>query len=195
VIPAIVLAAGASARMGRPKALLDAGGQTFIRRILLTLRDAGVADCIVVVRPGDDAVAREVGAADYGRVVENPDPERGQLSSLVAGLDAVDRGGIEAVLMTLVDVPLIAPATIAILLARAASSPAPIVRAVHAGRHGHPVIFKRAVFAALRHADPAQGAKAVLRANAVDDVEVPDAGVAQDFDTPGDYAALGRVDP
>ena len=53
MIPAIVLAAGASTRMGRPKALLDAGGKTFIRRILDTLSDAGVSRVAVVIRPAD----------------------------------------------------------------------------------------------------------------------------------------------
>jgi molybdenum cofactor cytidylyltransferase len=192
VIPAIVLAAGASSRMGRPKALLDAGHTTFVGRILLTLRDAGVDETVVVVRPGDSAVIHEVERAGYGRPVENPRPERGQLSSLIVGVDAVDRAQVDAVLVTLVDVPLIDAATVRLLLSRALASPAPIVRAVHEGRHGHPVIFKRVLFEALRVADPAQGAKAVVRANRVDDVETGNAAVAQDVDTPDDYGRLFR---
>ncbi len=69
-------------------------------------------------------------------------------------------------------------------------SNAPVLRAVHLGRHGHPVVFKRAIFDALRHADPAVGAKAVLHAAAVEDVEVDDPGVVDDVDTPDDYARL-----
>jgi molybdenum cofactor cytidylyltransferase len=63
------------------------------------------------------------------------------------------------------------------------------VRAVHAGRHGHPVLFGRAVFGELRHADPATGAKAVVRAHAADvlNVDVPDPGVLLDIDLPEDY--------
>ena len=55
--------------------------------------------------------------------------------------------------------------------------------------HGHPVLFKREVFAELRAADSAVGAKAVVRANAarVLDVEVDDPGVTIDVDTPADY--------
>jgi CTP:molybdopterin cytidylyltransferase MocA len=192
VIPAIVLAAGASSRMGRTKAMLPAGGPTFVRRILETLRDAGVADTVVVVRPGAGDVRREIEAVGYGRAIENPDPARGQLSSLLAGLEAVDRVGVDAVIVTLVDVPLVGPAAIAALLAGAAASASPIARAVHDGRHGHPVVFKRAVFDDLRCADPEAGAKAVLRAHAVADVEVDDPGVAQDIDTPDDYARLIR---
>jgi molybdenum cofactor cytidylyltransferase len=190
VIPAILLAAGASSRMGRPKALLEVGGQTFVRRILDTLRQAGVPEAVVVVRSGMTAVAAEVLTAGFGRVVENPDPDRGQLSSLVVGLDAVDRPDVAAALVTLVDVPLVRSSTVAELLARAAASPAPILRATHEGRHGHPVVFRRVVFAALRAADPAAGAKPVVRALAVEDVEVDDPGVLRDVDTPQDYDRL-----
>ena len=188
---AIVLAAGASSRMGRPKALLSAGGATFVRRVLDTLRDGGVPDAVVIVRPGAADVVRQVAAAGFGRAVTNPDPDRGQLSSLLVGLDAVDRPGVDGVLVTLVDVPLVRPATVAALLARAPLSHAPILRAVHDGHHGHPVIFTRAVFHALRTADAAVGAKAVLRAHAVEDVEVDDPGVFVDVDTPEDYARIG----
>jgi molybdenum cofactor cytidylyltransferase len=192
VIPAVVLAAGASSRMGEPKALLAAGPRTFVRRILDTLRAAAVADSVVVVRPESDAVVREIAAAGYGRAVVNADPSRGQLSSLVTGLDAIDGPRVVAALVTLVDVPLVTPATIETLLARAAISRALIVRATYGNRHGHPVIFKRELFDALRRADPAVGAKAVFAANTVEDVEVDDPGVLQDVDTPDDYRRLVR---
>lgn len=190
MIPAIVLAAGASTRMGRPKALLPAGDRTFVRTILETLRDGGVADVVVVVRPEQREVSAEIEAAGFGRVVPNPRPDGGQLSSLLAGLDAVDRDGVDAVLVTLVDMPLISADTVRALIARAPVSDAPIVRAVHGGRHGHPVIFKRAVFDALRRTDPARGAKPVMQAYAVEDVETGDAAVAEDVDTPDDYRRL-----
>ena len=194
MIPAIVLAAGASTRMGRPKAMLEAGGRTFLRGILETLRAGGVADALVVVRPGDAAAIAEIAATGFGRAVVNARADEGQLSSLVAGLDAIDGPDVEAALVTLVDVPLMTPATVRLLLARAVISAAPILRAVHHGRHGHPVIFKRRLFDALRQADPSAGAKAVLRAHEVEDVEVPDPGVAEDIDTPADYTRVLDMD-
>jgi CTP:molybdopterin cytidylyltransferase MocA len=192
--PAIVLAAGASTRMGRPKALLPAGDRTFIRRILDSLREGGIPEAVVVVRPGQDEVIAEVEASGFGRAVRNPRADEGQLSSLITGLDAIDRPGVDAVLVTLVDVPLIGAASVQLLLARAAVSGAPVLRAVHQGRHGHPVIFKRLLFDALRRADPAAGAKAVVRAVPVEDVETGDPGVVEDVDTPEDYARLFRTD-
>lgn len=185
--PAIVLAAGASTRMGRPKALLQAGGNTFIGAILGTLREAGVPDAVVVIREGDAPVIAEVAASGFGRTVTNLRADEGQLSSLIAGLDAIDGPAIDGALVTLVDVPWITSSSVRVLLARAAVSDAPILRAVYQGRHGHPVIFKRRLFDELRQADPSAGAKAVLRANTIEDVEVPDPGVAEDIDTPEDY--------
>jgi molybdenum cofactor cytidylyltransferase len=192
---AIVLAAGASTRMGRPKALLQAGGRTFIRRILHVMQEAGVTDAVVVVRPTHDEVIAEVAASGFGRAVVNPRAEDGQLSSLIAGLDAIDEPGVDAALVTLVDVPLVAASAIRLLLARTAISTAPILRAVHHGAHGHPVVFKREIFAALRAADPAEGAKAIVRAASVEDVETGDPGVLEDVDTPEDYARLIEKTP
>lgn len=187
MIPAIVLAAGASARMGRAKALLLAGNRTFVRRILESLRDGGVIDAVVVVRPGDTAIADEIAAAGFGRAVTNVRAEQGQLTSLLAGLEAVDGPAVSAVLVTLVDVPFVKAATVRALCVRAPGSPAQIVRAVHRGRHGHPVIFKRVLFEALRRADPGVGAKAVVRAATIEDIEADDPGVVEDVDTPDDY--------
>jgi len=165
--------------MGRPKALLTAGERTFVRRILDTLREGGVSHAAVVVRAATaQPVTREVELARFGCVLVNPDPDRGQLSSLLVALDAVDIHAVDAVLVTLVDVPLVKPETVASLLAH--------------GRHGHPVIFKRDVFGALRAADLAVGARAVLRTHEVENVEVDDAGVCVDVDTPDDY---GRLTP
>ncbi len=91
-IPGIVLAAGASVRMGRPKAFLAmTPGGTILGRVLGTLADAGVEPLVVVARePFTPREAWNDPRADEVRVVVNPDPDRGQLSSLVCGIQAVD---------------------------------------------------------------------------------------------------------
>ena len=203
MIPGVVLAAGAATRIGQPKALLPTGvgRETFLGRIVTTLHDAGLDDVVVVVAPGGGAdEVRQLLATlpVLARVVENPHPERGQLSSLLTALAAVDHPGVRALLVTLVDVPFVTADTVRALVAAYRRSHAPVVRPSRHGQHGHPVIFDRAVFDALRHADPATGAKGVVRAQgtAVLDVAVEDKGAFLDIDTPEDYAgATGRSLP
>lgn len=191
MIPGIILAAGASRRMGRPKALLQAHGQSFVTRLVETLHRGGVRPAVVVIRPAAGDIAAEILRAGATPVV-NPAPDEGQLSSLLTGLTAIEDVA-PAVLVTLVDAPSIGPAAIASLLARVAASDAPILRATYRGRHGHPVVFRRSVFGALRGADPDMGAKAVLRAHTVEDVDIDDPGVVDDIDTPEDYARVFGV--
>jgi molybdenum cofactor cytidylyltransferase len=195
MIPGIILAAGRSIRMGRPKALMPAGpgGTTFVRCVADALLQGGVADALVVGRPEDDALRREVETIGPPvRFVTNAHADSGQLSSVVAGLNAADRPGVNAVLITPVDVPLLRADTVRTLLTAFAASTTAIARVTYQGRHGHPVVFARSMFDALRHADPARGAKAVLHAHldALLNVEVDDPAVLHDIDRPEDYARL-----
>ena len=202
-VPAVVLAGGRSSRMGRPKALLPAGAETFVGRIVRTLRDGGVSGVVVVAPAGDLAAGIAAARARLRPpppVVANPDPARGQLSSLLVGLEAVDRPGVDAALVTLVDVPLVTAATVRALLDRYRRTRAPIVRPARPDGpgHGHPVVFGRALFAALRRRDPATGAKPVVRAHEAEaeDVVVDDPGAFTDIDTPEDYRrAFGAPPP
>jgi molybdenum cofactor cytidylyltransferase len=88
-----------------------------------------------------------------------------------------------------VDVPLVSAAAIGQLRRAVEVDGVHIARAAYDGRHGHPVLFTRAVFEELRRADPSAGARAVVRANParVRDVEVGEPGVTMDIDTPEDY--------
>lgn len=189
----LVLAAGASTRMGRPKALLPIGADLFVTRVCRTLLEGGVDDVVVIAGGERDAIAAAVSRAGLtARVVENPRRDEGQLTSIITGLALADHPGVEAVLVHLVDAPLVAPLTVRALIDAFARTRAPIVRPVHGTRHGHPVLFAREVFDALRHADPAQGARSVVRAHAdrVRDVDVADEGACLDIDTPEDYERL-----
>jgi molybdenum cofactor cytidylyltransferase len=194
VIPGVVLAAGASSRMGRPKALLPVrSGESFLARIVATLRTAGVEDVVVVLGAEAETIAAspEVAALD-ARLIANPDHARGQLTSVIAALAVVDRPGVRAMLVTLVDVPLVSPATVEAVLETYRRTLAPVVRPAKGARHGHPVIFDRRLFGELRAADPAVGARAVVRAHAAEIVDVPvdDEGAFLDIDTPEDYERI-----
>jgi CTP:molybdopterin cytidylyltransferase MocA len=121
--------------------------------------------------------------------VHNDRWQEGQLTSLLAGLDERPGDDLEAVLVQLVDAPLVASATVLRLLEVWRRDRPPIVRPARGTVHGHPVIFDRALFAELRSADPAVGAKAVVRAHAarIANVPIEDAGAFMDIDTPAEY--------
>ena len=191
VIPAIVLAAGRSSRMGRAKATLPAGdGHTFLTRIVQTFLDADVDDVIVVVGHDADAIAASFSESGLpARFVVNRDYDRGQLSSLLAGLDVIDRPGVAALLVTLVDVPLVSPATVRAVIDSYRRTRAPIVRPTSGDRHGHPLLIDRSIFGALRAADPSTGAKPIVRAyaTAAGDIAIDDEGAFTDIDTEEDY--------
>ena len=196
VIPAIVLAAGKSTRMGRPKANLPLeGGETFLSRIVRTFYAAAVDDVVVVVGHEAEAIVTafsRTGAA--ARFVTNPEYDNGQLSSLLRGLNAVDRPGVIAALVTLVDVPLVHADTVRAVIDRYLQTHAPIVRPVRGHEHGHPVLIDRLLFDEIRSADPALGAKLVVRARASlrGDVHVDDDGAFLDVDTVDDYERVVR---
>ena len=194
MIPAIVLAAGKSTRMGRPKANLPLeGGDTFLSRIVRTFSVAAAGDVVVVLGHDADVIASVfAGTGVTARFVTNPDYETGQLSSLLMGLDAVDRPGVTAALITLVDVPLVNASTVRAVIDRYLRTRAPIVRPVRGQQHGHPVLIDRSLFDEIRRADPTSGAKVVVRAHAsaIGDVEVDDAGAFLDIDTSDEYERL-----
>jgi molybdenum cofactor cytidylyltransferase len=180
--------------MGQPKALLAVGTDSFVGRVCRSAVSAGVRDLVIVTAPGLPPLDSSLASAGVAaRIVENPTPADGQLSSLRVGLSIADRPGVDAVLVNLVDVPLVAPDTMRAVVETFRRTRAPIVRPVaRDGRHGHPVLFARAVFDDLRRADLSAGAKAVLRAHAsfIVDVPVDDEGAFADIDTPDDYARL-----
>lgn len=194
MVAGVILAAGRSSRMGRPKALLTCpDGRTFVRTLIDALHAGGVQASVVIGRADDDALRAEVGTAGAAGFVVNRNADRGgQLSSLIAGLDAVDGPGVRAILVVPVDAPLVTSDTIAALIAVFSATAAPIVRARFQSRNGHPVVFSRALFDDLRRANPEVGAKAVLRAHAsaIVNVDLADPAVITDVDTPEDYRGL-----
>ena len=108
------------------------------------------------------------------------------------GFNAIEDPQLEAIVVTLVDVPLVGAATVAALLAEWRRTGAPIVRPARGDEHGHPVVFDRAVFDDLRAADVNVGAKSVFtkHMDRVLNVEVDDPGAFEDIDTPEDYQKL-----
>lgn len=199
-IVGVILAAGQSSRMGRSKPLLRVppGNDTFLSRAVAALREGGIEQIAVIGRARDEPLRAELSRIDPSvPYLVNPAPERGQLSSALTGVAYAESRAAAGMLMLPVDIPLVRPSTVATLLEAFALGQAAVVRPVHEGRHGHPVIFAASMFAELKSADMSVGAKAVLHkyAEAVCNIEVTDAGITRDVDAPQDYRDLFNTDP
>ena len=189
-IAALILAAGASRRMGRPKPLVEFQGETFLDR-LISLLEPHCDPVLVVVGESAEAVASGIRRASAVCFVRNPEPERGQLSSLQCGLKEVpeDRDGV---IFTPVDYPAVKPATVAALVEAFRAGDASVVAPSCAGRHGHPVVIHRSLIGELLDLPAEATARDVLRRYAVSTryVEVADEGILRDIDDPAAYARL-----
>ncbi|MDA1185949.1 MAG: nucleotidyltransferase family protein [Acidobacteria bacterium] len=200
MLAAIILAAGDSTRMGEPKALLlDSDGRPFVARLVRTFAEAQVQDIIIVTGRQHDAIVGAVvadGPPVTPRFVTNPRPSLGQLFSLRVGLDAAEVADVDGVLVTPVDIPMFQSSTIRELARVWEQRRPPIARPAVGDRHGHPVLFDRAAFDALRCAPLDLGARGVVHAwsDRLVNVQVSDEGCLMDIDTPADYAAIvGRT--
>jgi len=207
---AVVPAAGRSRRMGRPKLLLPFGDGTVLGATLAALAAGGAQRIAVVGRPQDrelDAWMRDGAADELARRVPeapeldllratNPDPDRGMLSSVLAGLEALGGPGLDTeesriLLVCPADLPALAPATVAAVLERAAEGAALAVP-VHAGRRGHPLAIASARVREVSTLDLAVGLRQLLERHPEEIAEVPvdDPGCVRDLDTPADYDSL-----
>ena len=181
--------------MGSPKPLLPVDRKdTFLTRLIRTLRDAGIHEVFVVLSVDGplDAIKSILRELPYSvRIVENPNPQNGQLSSLQCGLNAIERPDIDAILTTLVDLPVVSPTTVRALLDTYTRTRAPIVRPSRPDEsaHGHPVIFDKILFNELRVASVKTGAKPIVRSyeSEIVNVSIEDEGAFTDIDTPADY--------
>jgi molybdenum cofactor cytidylyltransferase len=186
-IAAIVLAAGRSERMQYPKPLLIFGKETVLDRVIRIEREAG-ADPVIVVLGHDAERIRANAALEGAAVTVNPDPERGQTSSLQAGLRGLPADA-QAALIHPADCALVASATIASLIEAYHRSPAPVVALSHEGKRGHPVLCDRSMVAKALALDPGESLRSLFaaEADAIRYVETDDAEVLRDLDTPADY--------
>lgn len=190
IVDGIVLAAGRSRRMGRPKALLPLDDESFLERAIRVLRDGGCRAVIVVVSGEDEEVVRRAEQAG-AKVVVNRAPGAEQADSLRAALAEVEEEAAAAAVLP-VDHPLVQPHTVERLLAAFREHAAPIVRPTYRGVPGHPGIFARRLFRELADPELPRGAHSVIEAHADEVVDVPvhDPGVVADIDTPDDYRRL-----
>jgi len=187
-VAGVVLAAGASTRMGANKLLLELAGQPLARRAAARALAAGLSPVVVVV--GHEAARVEAALAGLGcLVVRNPDHALGQGSSLRAGLQALPPD-VAAAVVSLADMPLVTPALLASLVAGWRASGAPLVLAAYADVLAPPALYARALFDELGGAGEAPGKRVVARHRA-EALTIPfPPEVLADVDRPGDLEKL-----
>jgi molybdenum cofactor cytidylyltransferase len=186
----IVLAAGDSSRMGHPKALLPFGDEIFITRILRVLQNSGFPRPAIIlgrsvreVRPHLEAWSADI--------YVNPDPDRGQLSSIQLALTNVSPEYAAGMIWP-VDQPAVSEELVRGLAQLFLSSGSWIVYPRCEGKRGHPAIFRRELFKEFLNAPLEEGPGSILLRHQVMTSELPTQELAtiQDIDTPVDYRAL-----
>ncbi|MBA3449792.1 MAG: nucleotidyltransferase family protein [Chloroflexia bacterium] len=191
MIVGIVLAAGRSSRLGRPKQLLPVGGEPLLRYTLGRVLASSLDQVTVVVGHEADEVRAALAGFPVGLVL-NPDAALGQSTSVIAGMLALPPE-TEAAVMLLGDQPEVEPTVIDALIAAWRETRAPVVAPRYSDGMGNPVLFDRSLFPELTTLAGDTGARPIVLAhrNADTLLLVPVASPAPpDVDTEEDYAAL-----
>ncbi len=188
-VGAVILAAGASVRLGRPKQLLEIDGQPLVVRAAEAALGAGAAPVVVVLGANAEQIRPVLRGVDVGLVL-NQDWNDGMASSVRAGLHALGQITLrlDAVLLAVCDQPAFDARAARRLVESLQASTRGMAAARYAGRNGVPAIFRREHFFALSRLKGDQGARALLQGkpDEVIPVDLPD--LALDLDTPEDLA-------
>ena len=200
----LILAAGESSRMGRDKALLPwpparegmTAGDTFLSAAIQCLSLS--TDFILVVAGQNESTLAPIAYSNGASVVVNPDPSRGQFSSLQVGLREVLSRGRDAAIITLVDRPPASAATVAALRQAFEEAPQNIWAMVpeYSGKHGHPFIAGRDLIERFLR-EPVNGNARDVEHRFQEHVQylvVDDPNIALNINTPEDYAVLAKTE-
>jgi molybdenum cofactor cytidylyltransferase len=187
---AVVLAAGGSARLGRPKQLLALDGEPLVRRAARAAAEAGYAPVVVVVGAAADQVSTAL-AGDAFVLVENPDWRAGVAGSIRRGLAALlaRRSEVEGVLLAVCDQPAASAAHLAALAEALADGAHAVAASSYAGTVGVPALFARSAFGELEALQGDHGAKRVVTRDPARVVAVALPGGERDVDTEADWTA------
>jgi CTP:molybdopterin cytidylyltransferase MocA len=191
-VAAIVLAAGASRRLGQPKQLLLYHGETMIERAIRLAAEAGAAPVIAVLGAQHESIGAAI-PTGFALAVLNSSWEQGIASSIHAGLRAIEEKAPQAsgVLILGCDQPRLTAGHLCALIAACAAQPAPAIAAsAYAGTCGVPAVFPSAVLASLWALRGDQGARALLMQPPCKLIALPFPGGEIDIDVPADLAQL-----
>jgi molybdenum cofactor cytidylyltransferase len=191
VISGVILAAGTSSRMGRPKQLLKLGDRTVLQHVVDAAATAGLDETVIVLGRAAEEVAASLEVPARFTTVVNLDYASGQSSSLRTGLRALDSDSVAAVVL-LGDQPGIQPEAIRSVVEEHRQTGARVVQASYRGRPGHPVLLDRRVWPEAGALGGDVGARDLLAAHPEWVLRAAVKGEAPpDLDTWEDYLRLG----
>ena len=172
MLAAVILSAGASSRMGRPKALLPYREGTFLEHLIAVTRHPRIGVTRIVLGAGAENI-QSAAKLDPSLIVVNSDWEKGQLSSICAGIRSLEGISTDGMVLCPVDHPLVSARLVSDLVERFYAENKAIVVPTYDSRRGHPAIFSSSLYSELLAAPLDKGARAVVWSHAVDVLEVP----------------------
>lgn len=185
---AVILAAGSSSRMGKPKQFLKIDNETLIQKAANTAMDAGAGETIIVAGLDHDLIKTELHRSTI-QVIVNPHSELGMGNSLKFGVDFVMKSysNYEATVVMVCDQPLVTSSHLEKIITEHKNTKSPIVASFYSERNGVPVLFHRSMYERLLTIKDQQGAKYIIEQNPtlVKSVDFPEGAI--DLDTPEDY--------
>lgn len=186
-VDGVILAAGLSSRMERPKPLLNVGSMTFLERAVKTLQVAGCRRTYAVVNASEDGTGESARALGV-EVVVNDEPESAPVDSLRLVLERLPDDAAAVVVLP-VDLPLISEETVTAIVRSFRESPGRLILPFHNGVAGHPVLIGRELFDDVMTRDLEEGLRSLIMESArtLREVRVVDPGILIDIDTPDDY--------
>ncbi|MGI8437034.1 MAG: nucleotidyltransferase family protein [Chthoniobacterales bacterium] len=192
-VGAVILAAGGSRRLRRPKQLLVWHGETLLRRAVRAAHEGGCARIAVVTGAIEEPIAAELESGPAVALVHNPEWERGLGSSVRRGVRHLRE--TDALVLLACDQPFVSGAIVSALISQWDASGHPIVASRYADTLGVPALFDRSCFADLLRLPDDEGAKSIIRSSTdpVGKVDFPEGAI--DIDTPADYAQLCERPP
>jgi molybdenum cofactor cytidylyltransferase len=195
MINAIILAAGESKRMGKPKPLLRFEDKTFLEQIISVLQRSLVDKVTIVLGAKAETIQRSIDLSGMDMVI-NKDYRKGQLSSLIAGLEKIPPE-TEAILVCLVDNPFITTTIVDRIIGTFRQTKGAIVVPAFNNKRGHPALFAKSLFKEIVNAPHQQGARSVVYSNEdkVVEVETSERAVLVHIDTPEDYRSYFGTGP
>jgi molybdenum cofactor cytidylyltransferase len=189
-IYAVILAAGASVRMGSMKMLLPFQGLTMIEKVIGNVLASGVKNILVVTGSGEEDIVRIIGKLPVERCF-NESWKDGMLASVQCGIKALPED-CEAVLVCLGDQPMIDTATVRELIDAYSNSDREIIIPVFRKKRGHPLLIGKKYFSEIGKLDPDKGLRMLAHEFPDDvlEVETDNQGILKDIDTPEDYRQM-----